>query len=405
MLKQAYLKFSCFMGKKLHLGVCGSVAAYKALELLRAWKSLGIAVSVTLTAAAHRFITPLSCLSLGAAKVYGEMFELDDIFAHLEPGQQVDGMVILPATASTLCRLASGDASEMLAAQALACDKPKLLAPAMHPRMWASPAVQANWGILKARGFLGVEPVFGQTACGEEGQGRLADLREIYLASLRMLGPADLSGQTLLITIGPTREFWDGVRFISNPSSGYMGAALAAAAWIRGAEVKALCGPGVPWLPAAIQRTDIQSADEMLAAARDLWPGCSLGCFTAAVCDYRPQEQGMEKMKKEILGEAPVLRLAANPDLAAVLGQNKGKEQRSIVFAAETSDLKNNALKKLVSKNADMVVANLVGKPGTGFESEDNQVSVISKDGEITDFPVLNKADTAWKIWDAFLSR
>ncbi len=405
MLKQPYLKFDWFAGKKLHMCVCGSVAAYKTLELLRAWKSLGIGLTVTLTAAAKEFVTPLAYLSLGAEKVYGGMFGQDDIFAHLEPGRQVDGMVILPATASTISRLAAGDASEILSAQALACDKPKLIAPAMHPRMWANPATQANLGLLKEYGFTVVEPVFGQTACGEEGQGRLADVRDIYMATLRLLGPRDLSGQSLLITIGPTREFWDGVRFISNPSSGLMGAALAVAAWLRGAEVKAVCGPGVPWLPTDIKRLNVESAQEMAAACRKLWPDCSLGCFAAAVCDFRPQEQGTEKLKKEQLGEGTLLKLVGNPDIAATLGQLKSNRQSTIVFAAETSELKSNALKKLASKNADMIVANIVGKPGIGFESENNQVSVIEKSGRITDMPVLGKADTAWKIWDVFLNR
>ena len=404
MLRAPHFKFSHFTGKKLHLGVSGSVSAYKTLELLRAWKGLGIAVSVTLTDGAREFVTPMAYLSLGASKVYGAMFEQSDIFAHLEPGQQADAMVIAPATASVLSRLASGDASEMLAAQALALDKPKLVAPAMHPRMWANSATQANWSTLKERGFIAVEPACGQTACGEEGQGRLADVREIYLAALRALVPQDMQGQTLLLTIGPTREFWDGVRFVSNPSSGLMGAALAVAAWIRGAEIKAVCGPGVPWLPGGVERTNVDSAAEMLAACETFWPECTLGCFAAAVCDYRPAEQGGEKLKKESLGESPSLPLANNPDIAATLGAAKGVNQRSIIFAAETSELKNNAIKKLASKNADMIVANIVGKPGIGFESENNQVSLLDKNGGLLDLPVMSKADIAWRIWDVFLN-
>ncbi|MBQ4132195.1 MAG: bifunctional phosphopantothenoylcysteine decarboxylase/phosphopantothenate--cysteine ligase CoaBC [Desulfovibrionaceae bacterium] len=399
-----HLKFNYFAGRKLHLGVCGSVAAFKTLELLRVWKTLGITVSVTLTAAAREFVTPLSYLSLGASKVYGEMLDGDDVFAHLEPGRLADAMAILPATASAVSRLAAGDASEMLSAQALACDRPKLIAPAMHPRMWLNPATQANCKLLRERGFHVVEPAFGRTACGEEGQGRLADIREIYLATLRMLAPADLAGRTLLITAGPTREFWDGVRFVSNPSFGLMGAALAVAAWLRGAEVKAVCGPGTPWLPAGIERINVESAAEMLAACQNFWPSCSLGCFTAAVCDYRPLEQGAEKLKKEWLGDSPVLRLTNNPDIAAALGRLKTEAQHSIVFAAETSNIRQNAIKKLASKNADMVVANMVGKPGVGFESESNQVTIIRKNGEATELPMSGKADVAWRIWDVFLN-
>lgn len=403
MPKQAYLKFNYFAGKNLHLGVCGSVAAYKSLELLRAWKAIGINVSITLTPAATEFVTPMSYLSLGATKVYGPMMGLDDIFAHLEPGQQADAMLIMPATATTMTRLATGDASEMLAAQALAFEKPRVIAPAMHPRMWSNPATQANWKILKERGYMAVEPGQGVMACGEEGEGRLANVRDIYLTALKALTPQDMSGQTLLITIGPTREFWDGVRFVSNPSSGLMGAAIAAAAWIRGAKIKAVCGPGVPWLPLDTERIDIETADEMLAASEGFWPDCTLGCFTAAVCDYRPAEQLADKLKKENTGNTLALALARTPDVAAKLGTCKTKSQRSIVFAAETSDLKQNAIKKLASKNADMVVANTVGKPGVGFESETNQVSLLDKNDGVLDLPVMSKADIAWRLWDVFL--
>lgn len=403
MPRQTYLRFNHFAGKNLHLGVCGSVAAYKTLELLRAWKDVGIDITVTLTPGAGEFVTPMSCLSLGASKVYGPMMGLDDIFAHLEPGQKADAMLIMPATATTIARLAIGDASEMLAAQALAFDKPKVIAPAMHPRMWGNPATKANWRLLLERGFLPVNPGSGVMACGDSGEGRLADVRDIYLAALRALSAQDMAGQTLLVTIGPTREFWDGVRFVSNPSSGLMGAAIAAAAWVRGAKVKAVCGPGVPWLPTEVERVNVDSAVEMLAACEAVWADCTLGCFAAAVCDYRPAEQGSEKLKKESLGDALALALSRNPDIAASLGAKKTASQRSIVFAAETSDLKSNAMKKLASKNADMIVGNIVGAPGVGFESENNQVSLLDKTGGVLDLPVMSKADIAWRIWDVFL--
>lgn len=403
MLKQAYLKYNYFAGKNLHMGVCGSVAAYKSLELLRALKAVGINVSITLTLAATEFVTPMAYLSLGATKVYGPMLSLDNVFSHLEPGQQADAMLILPATASTMARLATGDASEMLVAQALAFDRPKVIAPAMHPRMWYNPATQTNWSILKERGYMTVGPGCGLLACGEEGEGRLADVRDIYLTALKAMTPQDMHGQTLLITIGPTREFWGGVRFVSNPSSGLMGAAIAAAAWLRGAKIKAVCGHGVPWLPIETERIDVETADEMLTASESVWEDCTLGCFSAAVCDYRPVDQGTDKLKKESLGNTPSLPLAKNPDIAATLGQKKTSSQRSIVFAAETSELKQNAMKKLALKNADMIVANIVGKPGVGFESENNQVSLLDKNDGVLDLPVMTKADIAWKIWDVFL--
>ncbi len=409
MLKQAHFKFSVFTGRILHLGVSGSIAAYKMLDLIRAWKNVGINVSVTLTKGATNFVTPMSFSALGASHVYGEMFDdkADSCFAHLEPGQEADVMVIAPATASTISRLATGSAEEMLAAQALAFDGPTVISPAMHPKMWANKATQANWATLKERGYICVEPACGQTACGEQGEGRMTDVREIYLAALKALSPQDLEGQTVLITIGPTREFWDGVRFISNPSSGLMGASLAIAAYLRGATVQAVCGPGVPWLPKLINRHEVSTANEMLDVCQNIWPNSTLGCFTAAVCDFKPNipaniEAG-EKLKKETLGASPCLQLEATPDVLRTLSQSKKDNQRIIAFAAETSELKENALKKMSEKNADMIVANIVGKPNTGFESPNNTVMLLEKSGKSMNLPAMPKADIAWRIWDSFL--
>ena len=409
MLKQAHFKFSVFTGRILHLGVSGSIAAYKMLDLIRAWKNVGINVSVTLTKGATNFVTPMSFSALGASHVYGEMFDdkADSCFAHLEPGQEADVMVIAPATASTISRLATGSAEEMLAAQALAFDGPTVISPAMHPKMWANKATQANWATLKERGYICVEPACGQTACGEQGEGRMTDVREIYLAALKALSPQDLEGQTVLITIGPTREFWDGVRFISNPSSGLMGASLAIAAYLRGATVQAVCGPGVPWLPKLINRHEVSTANEMLDVCQNIWPSSTLGCFTAAVCDFKPNipanvEAG-EKLKKETLGASPCLQLEATPDGLRTLSQSKKDNQRIIAFAAETSELKENALKKMSEKNADMIVANIVGKPNTGFESPNNTVMLLEKSGKSMNLPAMPKADIAWRIWDSFL--
>ena len=218
-----------FAHKRLHLGVCGSVACYRATDLLRAWLKLGIHVSVTLTDGARRFVTPLLFESLGALPVYGGMFEPgQDIFAHLEPGQRAQAMVVAPVSADALARLAHGAAADMLSAQALAFDGPLVLAPAMNPRMWTHPATRANAALLEQRGARFVGPDRGGTACGDEGRGRLAALPEIFLAGLRALAPQDMAGLRVMVTLGPTREAWDGVRFWSNPSSGLMGAALAA---------------------------------------------------------------------------------------------------------------------------------------------------------------------------------
>ncbi|MDE5879256.1 MAG: bifunctional phosphopantothenoylcysteine decarboxylase/phosphopantothenate--cysteine ligase CoaBC, partial [Desulfovibrio sp.] len=230
-----------FAGRHLHLGVSGSVACYKAVELLRAWRRLDMEVSATLTAGAQEFVRPLLFASLGASPVYGGMFEPgQDVFAHLEPGRSADAMIVAPASAGLLSRLATGAASDMLSAQALAFAGPLLVAPAMNPRMWAHAATQENVARLRARGVTVVGPDTGAAACGDQGQGRLAGLSAIFLAALRALAPQDMAALRVLVTLGPTREPWDGVRYWSNPSSGRMGAALAACAWLRGATVTCL---------------------------------------------------------------------------------------------------------------------------------------------------------------------
>ena len=396
-----YLQFAAFKGRKLHLGVCGSIAAYKALDLLRAWRDLGITVSVTLTESAKRFIAPLSFEALGAAELYEPMFAPgEDPLAHLKPGTEAEVMVIAPASATTLSRLAQGDASEMLCAQALAFAGPMVVAPAMNPRMWANAATKDNWRTLLGRGYAGVAPCAGRTACLEVGEGRLADLREIYLAALRCLAGRDFAGKRVFITLGPTWEFWDGVRFLSNPSSGIMGAALAVAAWLRGAEVTAVCGPGAPWLPQGIARVDVVSAQEMLEAGKEHFPTADYACFCAAVADFRPAEPRDGKLKKIALGAKPQLPLAANPDILATLADLKDSRQRIIAFAAESADLERNARAKLERKKADMLVGNLVNQPDSGFGGLNNTVRIWDRHGHEEQLPPMPKPEVAWRIWD-----
>ncbi len=398
---EPYLKFNAFAGRRLHLGVSGSIAAYKALDLLRAWQDTGLVVSATLTDGAKQFVAPLSFEALGAAPVYDHMFAPGrDPLAHLEPGTQAEVMVIAPATATLLARLTSGSAEEMLCAQALAFAGPVVLAPAMNPRMWANAATQANWHTLLSRGHVGVTPCVGRTACLEVGEGRLADLREVYLAALRCLAEQDFAGKRVLLTLGPTREFWDGVRFLSNPSSGLMGAALAVAAWLRGAEVTAVCGPGVPWLPQGIERLDVVSAQEMMAAAEAYFSTADYACFCAAVADFRPAQAGLAKLKKTDLGEDVHLALEANPDILSTLAARKGKAQRIIAFAAETGDLDRHAQDKLKRKRADMLVANLVNQPDSGFGGEKNTVQIWDMMGRHEQLPPLDKTEVAWRVWD-----
>ena len=396
------LSFSGFLGSRVHLGVTGSVAAYKALDLLRLLLGAGCRVSATLTASAQRFVTPLSFQSLGADPVYAGMFEegAANPFGHLEPGKTAQAMVIAPASANTLARLAWGLADDMLSCQALAFSGPLILAPAMNPAMWAAPATRENWARLLARGVVGVEPESGPVACGDQGKGRLAELSEIHAAVLRALSPQDLAGKRVLVTLGPTREAWDPVRFWSNASSGLMGAAVAVAAWLRGAEVTAVAGPVDQPLPRGLKRIDVTTAAEMHAACLDLWPDMDVCCMTAAVSDFRPEPFGDKKFKKDKIKDGLDIHFLANADILRDLGSRKKKDQVLIGFAAETTALEAPARAKLKAKNLDLVVANRVDAPDSGFAGPLNTVCVLDRQGRLEHWTALPKTEVAWRIWD-----
>lgn len=393
--------FSALAGRRLHLGVCGSVAAYRLLDVLRWWHKAGVHIAATLTPAAQKFVTSLSFEALGASAVYTQMFGGEAVFGHLEPGQVAQALCIAPASASTLARLAQGQADTLLACQALAFDGPLLLAPAMNPRMWAHPATQANVRCLVERGAQVLLPDCGSTACGDEGQGKLADPRDIYWAALRALSPQDMAGQRVMLTLGPTRERWDAVRHWTNPSTGTMGACLALAAWLRGASVDAICGPGCPWLPAGIQRHNVDSAADMYSVASTLWPEASLGIFSAAVADFSPVPFGKTKFKKaaaQANGGFSV-DFVPNVDILKTLAASRSPQQKVLGFAAETvDDLVQAARIKLEAKQAHMIVANPIHREGAGFGSPTNSVLVLDHQGRQEEWPSLSKADIAWKI-------
>ncbi|MEG2171637.1 MAG: bifunctional phosphopantothenoylcysteine decarboxylase/phosphopantothenate--cysteine ligase CoaBC [Desulfovibrionaceae bacterium] len=393
--------FSALEGRRLHLGVCGSVAAYRLLDVLRWWQKTGVRVSATLTPAAQKFVTPLSFEALGASPVYTEMFGSEAVFGHLEPGQVAQAMCIAPASASTLARLAHGQADSLLACQALAFDGAVVLAPAMNPRMWAHAATQANVRMLEQRGVAMVLPACGSTACGDEGQGKLADPREIYWAALRALAPQDMAGQHIMLTLGPTQECWDAVRHWTNPSTGTMGACLAMAAWLRGARVDAVCGPHCPWLPAGITRHEVGSAAEMYTTARALWPAASVGIFTAAVADFAPVPYGNTKFKKADAQAKGGLSIDFAPtvDILKSLAADRRPDQKVVGFAAETvEDLVQAARIKLDAKKAHMIVANPVNQVGSGFGAITNSVTVLDFQGRQECWPKLSKPDVAWKV-------
>lgn len=409
---QHYFPTAPFHGKLVHLGVSGSVSAYKALELLRAFSKADIRVSVVLTASATQFVTPLSFRSLGAEAVYTSMFpeagkaldEKYDPFGHLAPGTEADVFVVAPASATTLLRLARGSAAEILSAQALAYSKPIIIAPAMNPRMWTNPATRENCMILKRHGHIIVQPGEGEMACGDAGDGKLADLNLIFLNTLKALSQQDLAGQKVMVTLGPTREKWDGVRFWSNHSTGLMGASLAVAAFLRGADVHAVCGLGAPWLPADIHRYDITTAHEMFTVSKGLWPEMNIGIFSAAVADFSPEPHGRHKFKKVNAQDGFSLNFVPNPDILATLGAEKQPGQKIVGFAAETDNLEESVKKKLLSKNADMMVGNRIGITDSGFGSVKNTAILHDRSGRLETLPTLRKSDLAWRILDWLLT-
>ena len=400
--------------RRLHLGVTGSVACYKTAELLRLLLSCGIHVSATLTPSARRFISPLLFESLGAFPVYTDMFaDRDATFGHLEPGQNADALFVVPATANTLAAMAAGLAGEMLHAQILAFSGPVLAAPAMNPRMWMNAATQANCTALASRGVTLVTPDSGSMACGDTGQGRLAPVPVLLLYALQALAPQDMIGQKVLVTLGPTREPWDGVRFWSNPSSGTMGACLAFAAWMRGAEVTAVTGSSVSrdLLPKGIpnlSRVDCGTAAEMYDAAAAAWPDCSMGFFSAAVADFSPVPYGSHKFKKADAQNGFSVEFAPNRDILATLAAARRPGQKVLGFAAETAssmeELLGLAREKRQRKGCDVIAANIVGRKGSGFASETNSMAVAGpgEAGEI--WEARSKADVAWDLCSCLLN-
>ncbi len=405
------LQYKKLAQKYIHLGVCGSIAAYKSLELLRAFIKCNIHVSVTLTPSAEKFITALSFEALGASKVYRQMFQGEMPFDHLEPGQLADAMVIAPASATSIARLAHGLGDEMLACQALAFDGPILVAPAMNPKMWANPATSANMETLLERGFFLTEPKNGVVACKDEGQGRLARLEKIYYDSLALLTEQDLYGKKILITLGPTAEKWDAVRVWTNNSTGSMGTALAITAWLRGAEVYVVAGPNSQYLPEDMRMHvfPVVSADEMYKKCHELWSAMDYGIFAAAVADFKPEAGITEeedtgffqakKFKKENHTNGFDIHFSPNQDILKSIGQIKKPGQKLMGFSAEsgtqTEELASAVRQKLNSKNCDIIAGNFLTE---AMGKKTNKVYVADKNGIEEAWGTMSKADLAWDL-------
>lgn len=402
----AHTDFNGFSDIRVHLGVTGSIAAYRSVELLRRFQRAGLNVGVTLTESAQRFVQALQFRSLTNHPVYESLFEHDQPFyAHLEPGQNAQALIIAPATANILAKHATGIGDDLLSTQILAFTGPIIHAPAMNPRMWQSWSVQNNVTVLRSHGVCIVSPEDGALACGETGAGRLADLELIFLTTLRYCLAQDMSGQKILVNLGPTQECIDPVRILTNRSTGIMGASLAVAAWLRGADVHVVHGPVRDiFLPPDIGRTAVVSAHEMHAACLDLASSMDIICLCAAVCDFKPRRSHSCKVKKSDLGDHETIILERNPDILEEIGHNKRPGQTLIGFAAETSNLAHEAKRKLDQKSLDVIVANRIDIPGSGFAAATNQVLILDRNGRMESWPALPKTEVAMRLFDWVVS-
>jgi phosphopantothenoylcysteine decarboxylase / phosphopantothenate---cysteine ligase len=391
---------------RITLGVTGGVAAYKSAELVRRLQQEGHIVQVVMTRAACEFVTPLTFAALSGQKVITHLFgksstgevNLESAIEHIAVAQRTDLLLVAPATADMLAKFARGLADDFLSTLYLASTAPVIVAPAMNVNMWQHAATQENLAALKARGVHVVEPNAGYLACGMTGPGRLAELDEILKAVQGIAQTKrDLAGETLLVTAGPTCEDIDPVRYITNRSSGKMGYAVAEAGARRGAKVILIAGPTALATPEGVERVDVRTAEEMLAAARKHFPACSLAVFAAAVADYRPAEPASSKIKRG--KEALTIRLEPNADILATLAKEKG-ERIVVGFAAETGQVAENAKNKLAQKNADLIVANDVTAEGAGFDHDTNIVTLFSRDSRDLPLPRMSKAEVAERILD-----
>jgi phosphopantothenoylcysteine decarboxylase/phosphopantothenate--cysteine ligase len=393
---------------RITLGVTGGVAAYKAAELVRRLQQDSFAIQVVMTGGAREFITPLTFAALSGQKVITDLFaesggdaNLESAIEHIAVAQRTDLLLVAPATADILAKFARGIADDFLTTLYLASTAPVVVAPAMNVNMWKHAATQENIEMLRARGVKIVDPDEGYLACGMTGAGRLASQEQIVAAVRETLHfKRDLEGLTVLITAGPTCEDLDPVRFLTNRSSGKMGYAVAEAAARRGARVILVSGPTSLDAPAGVHRIDVRTADEMHRAVAEKFPECSIAIFAAAVADYRPVAKSEQKIKRD--KEPATLSLQPTTDILASMAKNKG-DRLIVGFAAETQGVAENARKKLVAKNADMIVANDVTAEGAGFDHDTNIVTLFARDGRDLPLPRMSKSEVAQRILDEVL--
>lgn len=387
--------------RNILVGVTGGIAAYKAAALVSMLKKRGANVRVMMTKNACRFVTPVTFEALSGQMVVDDVFEKEYEIGHISLARWSDACVIAPATANCMAKMAAGIGDDIVTTVLLALRCPVFLAPAMNSAMWSNPATQSNRRTLEGRGVLMIGPASGRLACGDEGEGRMSEPEEIADALERYFGRTqDMKGLKVMVTAGPTVERIDPVRYITNRSTGKMGFSIARAAAARGAEVTLVTGPVSLSDPAGVRTIRIESSADLFREVTYLAPSQDVVIQAAAPADYTPEKTETEKIKKK--GEDLVLRLVPTRDIARAIGEKKESRQTFVIFAAETNDLTENAVKKLGIKNADMVVANDVTKPGAGFASDTNIVTLITKDG-MRDLPLASKDDVAGEILDAVM--
>jgi phosphopantothenoylcysteine decarboxylase/phosphopantothenate--cysteine ligase len=390
--------------RKIIVGITGGIAAYKAAELVRLLVKAGADVRVGMTANATRFVAPLTFEALSGNSVIWDMFGQWDVsIDHVAWGQDADLIIIAPATANFIAKMAHGIADDFLSTMLLAATAKIMVCPSMNSKMLENTAVQKNLKQLMEMGIAVMEPSEGELACRDEGPGRLPDPEKIFEQAWALLSRQDLAGLSILITAGPTIEPIDPVRYITNRSTGKMGYALARAAWRRGASVKLVSGPATVNPPYGVSLFRVKTAEEMRQAVLKHCTDCDIIIKAAAVSDYRPQESSRHKIKKG--AECINLELVKNPDILAELGSKKEESPCILVgFAAETKELIGNAREKLKAKNLDMIIANDVSRDDAGFEADTNKIKLIFSDGRLEDTSLMTKDEVADLILDRIKS-
>lgn len=392
-------------GKTIVIGVSGGIAVYKVCDIVSRLKKLNATIHVIMTESATEFVAPLTFQSLSQQPVVVDTFEKIGKWGieHITLAKAADLFIVVPATANIIGKIANGIADDMLSTTIMATKAPIIIAPAMNTNMYENPIVQSNIKRLKEYDYQFIEPALGRLACGDIGKGKLACVhRIIEVIKMKLVKDQPMKGLKVLITAGPTRESLDPVRYLTNHSSGKMGYAIAEAAILRGAEVTLISGPVTLKEPNGLKNfIQIETANEMFHAVRDNLSNQDIVIKTAAVADYRPEVYHNQKIKKS--DEDLILKLNRNPDILKWIGMHKKNHQLIVGFAAETNDIMENGMKKLRAKGTDLMVINDITRTDAGFQSDTNKVTLVDRNGEQKNYPVMTKKELAHTILEKII--